>query len=253
MSITPRTSGVFRNGQAGRTLSQHLARSICTATVLFGTMWNASAASPDEQELRAVFNARSDFSHGEELFSTCAACHRSDGSGTADGTVPAIAAQPFRAIAKQLVDFRGDQRSDERMQHFSDQHHLKGAQDIADVAAYISRLPPTPSLGQGPGILIQQGSKVYARSCATCHGPAAQGSNGSMSPRLAGQHYGYLLRQISDAIAGRRPNFTSAHEVLLERFDQKDWDAVAAYLSRLGPSEQAPHSRRGGVNIIYER
>jgi cytochrome c553 len=222
--------------QAGRTLSRHLAGNICIVWVLLlaGIAWTASASSPTEDESQRP-HAQADLAHGAELFVTCAACHRPDGSGADDGTVPAIAAQPFRVVAKELVDFRYDKRWDERMQHFSDRHHLNGPQDVVDVAAYVSRLPPTPALGWGPGVLVEQGRRVYARSCAACHGPAADGSDASMSPRLAGQHYQYLLRQISDAIAGRRPNFTDAHIALLKKLDQNELNGVADYLSRLGP------------------
>jgi cytochrome c553 len=172
--------------------------------------------------------------HGEALFETCAACHGTDGAGTRDGNVPAIAAQHLRVIARELVDYRHDKRWDERMQHFSDEHHLNGAQEIADVAAYISDLQPKRTLGAGRGEYLDHGADVYARLCASCHGAAAEGDNLKRYPRLAGQHSEYLLRQMHDAVEGRRPNFPREHVALLKRFEQLDFVAVADYLSRLG-------------------
>lgn len=229
-----------RQGNAGYALGRYLAARVrgVGALLLFWVMLTASAPLPGQLGLQEVFDAQSDVAHGRDLFVTCAACHRPDGSGAADGTVPAIAAQPFRVVAKELVDFRYDNRWDERMQHFSDQHHLKRPHDVVDVAAYISRLPPTPALSRGPGTLVEQGRRVYARACAACHGLAGQGSDQSLSPRLASQNYEYLLRQISDAIAGRRPNFPHTHALLLKTFDQNGLNAVADYLSRLGPRRQ---------------
>lgn len=195
----------------------------------------AHGASVAQREFDAVLRSKADVAHGQMLFETCAACHGSNGAGASDGTVPAIAAQHFRVIARELVDYRNDKRWDERMEHFTDKHHLSGAQDIADVAAYVSRLPPTRSLGQDGGEHGKHGAEVYARLCASCHGAAAEGDNQKGYPRLAGQHYEYLLSQLHDAAEGRRPDFSPEHVRLLQSFQGADFAAVAAYLARLGP------------------
>jgi cytochrome c553 len=194
----------------------------------------AHGASIAQGEYDEVLRSKADMVHGEELFETCAACHGTDGAGTPDGNVPAIAGQHFRVIARELVDYRHDKRWDERMQHFGDKHHLSGAQEIADVAAYINDLQPKRTLGLGRGENLDHGADVYARLCASCHGAAAEGDNLKRYPRLAGQHYEYLLRQMHDAVEGRRPNFPREHVRLLERFEPPDFVAVADYLSRLG-------------------
>lgn len=195
----------------------------------------AYGASIAQQEYDSVLRSKADLVHGEKLFETCAACHGTDGAGLRDGTVPAIAAQRFRVIASELVDFRHDKRWDQRMQHFTDQHNLSGAQDIADVASYISRLPATRSLGRGSGEYLAKGAEVYSQRCASCHGAAAEGDNAHRYPRLAGQHYEYLVRQLHDAVEGRRPNFSREHISLLEHLQPPDLVGVADYLSRLGP------------------
>lgn len=195
----------------------------------------AEGASVASQEFDSVLRSKADLVHGEMLFETCAACHGTNGAGVSDGTVPAIAAQHFRVIARELVDYRHDKRWDERMEHFTDEHHLSGPQDIADVAAYISGLKATRSLGQGSGEYLEHGAQVYARLCASCHGAAAEGDNRKRYPRLAGQHYEYLLGQLHDAVEGRRPNFPREHIRLLGSFERADFVGVADYLSRLGP------------------
>jgi cytochrome c553 len=194
----------------------------------------AHSASIPQQEYDLVQRSKADMVHGATLFETCAACHGPDGAGTRDGSVPAIAAQHFRVITRELVDYRHDKRWDLRMEHFTDEHHLSGAQDIADVAAYISDLPPTHTSGVGSGEFLDHGAEVYGRLCASCHGPAAEGENLKRYPRLAGQHFEYLLRQMHDAVEGRRPNFPREHVRLLERFERPDFVGVADYLSRLG-------------------
>lgn len=172
---------------------------------------------------------------GAELFRSCATCHAPDGGGVPDGSVPAIAGQHFRVIVKQLVDFRNDRRWDIRMEHYVDRHRLPGTQDLADVAAYVSRLRRTAPAGIGPGESVGLGASVYFRDCESCHGATGDGSDQKVIPRLAGQHYEYLLRQIYDAIDGRRPNMDGRHARLLSRYDRAEIVGVADYLSRMSP------------------
>ena len=195
----------------------------------------AYGASVELQEYQSVLSSKADVVHGEQLFDTCAACHGPKGNGVSDGTIPAIAGQQFRVIARQLVNFRHDKRWDERMQHFTSNHHLAGAQDIADVAAYISGMSPTHSLGQGSGEHLERAANFYAQLCAPCHGASAQGDDAKGVPRLAGQHYVYLLRQLDNAAAGLRPDFPHEHVRLDGTIGRPDLTGIADYLSRLGP------------------
>ena len=105
-----------------------------------------SPNSPAEREFAAVLRLKPDAVHVEQIFDTCSACHGAKGHGASDGSVPAIAGRNFRVIARALVMFRHGGRSDPRMQHFTDRTHLnRGAQDIADVAAHVSRMQPSAS------------------------------------------------------------------------------------------------------------
>ena len=67
----------------------------------------------------------------------------------------------------------------------------------------------------------------------TCHGSDGNGSGQQQIPRVAGQNYVYLLRQIHDAIEGRRPNFSASHIRLLKGLDYADITGVADYLARI--------------------
>src|ERR1700734_1745400 len=161
----------------------------------------ASGASNASQERGDVLQNRPDLDHGAMLFQMCAACHGSSGGGTPEGERPRIAGQRFSVVVKQLVDYRSDRRWDPRMEHFADQHHLKNAQEIADVAGYVSEIETLPEaeVGVGSGQFLARGSEVYASSCVSCHGRNGNGSDQQQIPRVAGQNYAYLLRQIHDA------------------------------------------------------
>jgi len=175
--------------------------------------------------------------HGAELYQTCAPCHGPDGRGTTDGEIPAIAGQHGSVLLKQLADFRHDQRWNERMQNFTDRHHLPGAQDVTDVAAYIASLPRFPPTGKGigDGSNLGEGASVYFRMCERCHGPLGQGDLLRNRPRLAGQHYLYLLRQLQETAADQRPGMGRAHVDMLQKVSPDQLRGVADYLSRVSP------------------
>src|SRR5262249_50646244 len=142
-------------------------------------------------------------------------------------------------LAKQIIDYQHDRRWDIRMEHFADKHHLADPQAIGDVTGYIHQLTADSPPGVGDGELVKHGANVYGRRCESCHGDSAQGDAKKMVPRIAGQHYDYLMRQIYDGADGRRPNFSPAHIIMLTTLDRRDIVGVADYLSRLNPSEKS--------------
>lgn len=196
-----------------------------------------------EEELDSALRDRPNLTHGQALFDqTCIACHGADGSGQPNGSVPAIAAQSSPFIIRQLVDFRHGRRLDLRMEHSTGRHRLVDAQAIADVAAYASQLPPTRAADVGPGNHLPEARSMYERACVPCHADSAAGNADSAVPRLAGQHFDYLLRQMHNATAdggGQRPAFPREHAMLLQRFDDAELIDLADYLSRSGLTESA--------------
>jgi len=212
-------------------MKNFILRVACAALLLPGL---AIAASTAQRELAAALKDTPDSVNGEALFDNCASCHGADGGGQADGSTPRIAGQHFRVLAKQLVDFRSGKRWDFRMEGAADRHHLTGAQDIADVATYVSKLARPGKRGIGGGEFVEEGSRIYAKQCESCHGPAAEGNPESGVPRLAGQHYGYLMRQMYDAVDGRRPALPRLHSQRIAPLDFEQVRAVSDYLARIG-------------------
>ncbi len=195
----------------------------------------AGAVSNEAQERSDALQSRPDLNKGAELFQTCAVCHGASGGGTPDGHVPRIAGQHFSVLIKQLADYRNDRRWDPLMEHVADQHLLKSAQDIADVAAYASEIETLPESGVsvGSGEYLAQGAEIYAASCESCHGKSGEGNGRQNIPKVAGQNYQYLVRQMHDAVEGRRPNFSAAHIRLLKPLDYAAIMGVADYLARI--------------------
>jgi cytochrome c553 len=195
----------------------------------------AAAGKGAGSELSAALAATPDVARGESYYDTCQACHGRDGEGASDGTVPAIGGQHYEVLVAELVAFRHEGRRDIRMENFSDRHHLADAQAIADVAAAIAAKAGAKNPGIGDGRNVSRGAGVYVAYCSGCHGASGKGDAKRRVPRLTGQHYEYLLRQVSDLASGRRPNMKPDHAVLMPGGPMSP-DAVAGisdYLSRI--------------------
>jgi cytochrome c553 len=212
----------------------------CALVLASSLAVSSQAADPPSarQELTDVFRVTPNLARGGRLFSACISCHGRDGNGQPDGNVPAIAQQHQRVIAKQLVDYRHAERWDLQMEDVASTHRLGPVRDIADLSAYISTLSREAREGSGEGRNVEHGGRVYLRDCAGCHGAEAEGNGVTLVPRLAGQHYRYLLRQLHDTIEERRPNMPPPHPQLFEPMAVDDFTGLAAYLSRLEPARR---------------
>lgn len=201
-----------------------------------------AAASPTGRDLAQATRARPDLQHGAELFGQCTSCHGANGAGMDSGATPRIAGQHDSVLLKQLVDFRHGKRWDFRMEERAKQHFLETPQDIADVAAHVSQLDGGGQRGIGDGIHSSDGARIFGARCASCHGPSGAGNARDAIPRLGGQHYAYLMRQMYDAVDGRRPTLQQVHPRKIEPLDFEQVRAVADYLSRIewGPPQPLP-------------
>jgi cytochrome c553 len=193
----------------------------------------AELSSPDEYS-RAVRAVPSPDKGGQIYRNSCLVCHGVSGEGYPGGPVaafPVTGGQHFRVLVLALVRFRHGRNSIHGMQYFSDANRLAGSQDVADVAAYVAALRPTTSAGAGTGLSLAAGARVYLRYCESCHGPTGQGDAAKAVPRLAAQHYRYLLHRLN-ATADAHP-IDDEHAAFAQQLGETERDAVADYLSRL--------------------
>ena len=73
-----------------------------------------------------------------------------------------------------------------------------------------------------------EAGKEKSRTCAACHG--ADGNSASPDfPRLAGQHYDYLIKSMNDYKSGKRKNPIMAPQAA--PLSQRDIEDLAAYFS----------------------
>lgn len=186
-------------------------------------------------ELHKALSLTPNVENGKEIYPLCATCHLDNGWGKPDGSFPVIAGQHRQVLIKQLADIRARNRENPTMYPFSDPDTIGGAQAIADVTAYIAALSPDPDPGLGPGDRLDRGRTLYDDQCGDCHGARAEGNADAFFPKLSGQHFAYLVRQLRWLRDGFRKN---GNPVMVERvktYSDEDIDAVADYISRLGP------------------
>lgn len=197
-------------------------------------LW-AQAESTAQKDFSRIVALKPDIEHGRELFAQCAACHGPDGNGTTNGSIPRIAGQHFRVLARQIADFRNGARWDMRMEGVATSHEIiPELQDIADVATYVSTLSRDGARGVGGGEYVDRGAAIYKQACASCHGAEAQGDNRRGIPRLAGQHAAYVARQIYDAVDGRRPPLAHSHGKRFAPLQFEEVLGLTDYLARIG-------------------
>jgi cytochrome c553 len=196
----------------------------------------AASGAPEglRREVNAVLRLTPNAARGAEIFSYCAGCHTTQSNGLPEGWVPNISGQHPRYLAKQLIDYRHSVRWDARMEPVAKGHGLRGSQDVADVVAFLAAQPADWSASDEHSTVVTEDSKFYQNHCSSCHGLTGGGNNSRYVPRIAGQDFAYLLRQMHDVVDGRRTNMRRGHLRVLEGLDVVQLVSLSAYVSRLG-------------------
>lgn len=189
--------------------------------------WNAMQG----EKLQAL-RAQGDAVRGAITFEICQGCHRANALGRPDGSYPRLAGQHDTVLIKQMTDVRAGRRRNDKMLPFVDRH-VVGPQDIADIAAYLTRLPVPPNHGKGPGERLEQALLQYRQACQECHGSRGEGDALRFYPRVSGQHYRYLRRELIDIRDGERRNANPRMVKVVRQMSDAELDALADYMSRL--------------------
>ena len=187
----------------------------------------------EKNEMQNAMNLTPNIEEGKKTYELCATCHNADGWGKTDGSFPVIAGQHRSVIIKQLADIRARNRENPTMYPFTGDDVIGGAQGLEDVAEYISQLPANPSPGKGNGLHLEEGKKLFNEKCMACHGSEGMGNAEAFFPKIQGQHYEYLLRQLQWIRDGRRKNANPAMLALIKEMDDKTLAIIADYVSRI--------------------
>ncbi|MFO1400628.1 MAG: c-type cytochrome [Steroidobacteraceae bacterium] len=167
----------------------------------------------------------------------CATCHGVQGRNE-QPKFPQLAGQHANYLATQLRNFRAQTRGDpDALAYMWGMAATLDDEMVDALAAYYSGQRGPPGARSEPA-LVARGREIYANGiaaegippCASCHGPAALGTD--EFPRLAGQHAQYVLKQLRSFKNNLR-NVAIMHGVA-GGLQGAEMDAVAAYLQSLG-------------------
>ena len=188
-----------------------------------------------EGELKAALDTKGVAKDGEEGYEICGACHLPSGAGRPDGTFPQLAGQHTTVLIKQMADIRMGLRDNPTMYPFAKE--LVDPQELANVAAYIEKLCIPTDHGQYEGAdaaaQIAKGKELYEKQCLECHGKNGEGKKEKFYPVIAGQHYKYLLRQMTEIRDGHRRNANPDMVKVIKPYTNEQLVAISAYQSSL--------------------
>jgi cytochrome c553 len=131
----------------------------------------------------------------------CFACHGPNGNST-QPLVPVLAGQNSRYLYLQLRDFQEGRRSHEQMMPM-----VAGLSrdELREIADWFSQQKPTPQSFKADPEKARLGKlKAEETLCTMCHLGAFAGQN--EIPRVAGQPYDYIVKQLTDFKTRRRTN-----------------------------------------------
>jgi len=182
----------------------------------------ATATAAELQRAQAIVEGR------------CFICHGVEGESSSP-VFPRLAGQHAAYIARQLADYASGRRSSSAMQPMVEG---LGPADFEALGRWFESRSVRPHPVADPE-LAQVGRFIYLRgnadsgvpACASCHGPAAQGS--ATLPRLAGQHAQYTERQLRQFGQRARSNDQAVMHAVASRLTELEAKAVASYLSGL--------------------
>jgi cytochrome c553 len=192
--------------------------------------WNAEGGEKSE-----ALKLKGDKKRGEEAYEVCGACHLPSGAGRPDGTFPQLAGQHTTVLIKQMADIRAGLRDNPTMYPFA--ATLTDPQELADAAAYIESLCIPVDHGKYEGadaaMQIAKGKELYEKQCLECHGKNGEGQKDKFYPVIAGQHYKYLLRQMTEIRDGHRRNANPDMVKVIKPYTNDQLVAISAYQSSL--------------------
>lgn len=171
------------------------------------------------------------------LVHVCSSCHGQDGNSVSP-TFPKLAGQQKEYLTNQLVSFRDKSRADPHAHTYmwGMAAHLTDAQ-IDGLTTYFSSQKTAPGVPAANAADVAAGKKIFFEgdpdhdvpACQACHGQEALGNG--VYPRLASQHYEYLIEQLRHFASGARAN-----EIMHENakpITAEQGREIASYLSSL--------------------
>jgi cytochrome c553 len=170
-------------------------------------------------------NAYADAEAGKAKAQVCAACHGPTGN-SANPDYPILAGQTSRYLYSQLRDFKDGRRSHPAVLA------TLSREDMLDLSAYFAVQQPAPVQFKADAARVDAGRrKVAAALCTMCHLGGFSGQN--EIPRVAGQHYQYIVKQLQDFRARQRTNDAGNMTSVSKNLSDEDIQDLGNYIANL--------------------
>jgi cytochrome c553 len=176
---------------------------------------------------------------GRRKAEVCAPCHGENGNSTTP-TTPSLAGQQPLYLYYQLIQFREERRKDPQMSPFA--ANLSDT-DMQDVAAYFAAQKPVVSQSGEPDAQKVAAGKSASEvhHCASCHAPGLVGQE--HIPRLSGQQYAYLLKQLRGFKAQTSTDIDGSMTEAAQPLSEEEIEALAYYIAHIQPTPDAQPTR----------
>lgn len=169
-----------------------------------------------------------DIEAGRKKAESCVACHGPNGNST-QPAFPILAGQTARYTYLQLKDFKEGRRNEPQMEPFLAK---LSREDMFDLAAFFAAQKPRPApFKADPAKAARGKAKADEVLCTMCHLGGFLGQN--EIPRIAGQHYAYIVKQMKDFKTARRTNDAGNMASVSKTLSDADVDHLAHYLAGL--------------------
>ncbi len=192
-------------------------------------MKGLSAAAAATLVLIACPGARAqDVEAGRRKAEACLACHGPNGN-SAVPQFPILAGQTARYLYLQLKDFKEGRRKEPAMEPFI--ANLT-REDMFDLAAFFaSQRLRAVEFKVDDKRAARGKAKADETLCTMCHLGGFKGQN--EIPRVAGQHYEYIVKQLNDFKAYRRTNDAGNMASVAKTLSNQDIEDLGHYLTSL--------------------
>jgi cytochrome c553 len=158
----------------------------------------------------------------------CFGCH-GNGGRSEQPLIPVLAGQSGRYLYLQLRDFQEGRRSNEQMSPVA---QILSKDEMRELAAYFASQKPAAQNFQPDTEKARLGkAKADETLCTMCHQGGFAGQN--EIPRVAGQHFDYVVKQLSDFKARRRTNDAGNMTSVSNTLTDADIQNLAHYLAGL--------------------
>jgi cytochrome c553 len=193
----------------------------------------------DLYRLQEYISASADAYHADggswpHLTDVCIACHGVKGTSL-NQHYPSLAGQPAQYVAAQLQHFASGQRTNPTMGPLA---MTLSEGEIKLLSDYYARQSASENryFNADSRLRAKGEHLVGGGSCVACHGAGLRGRD--QFPRLAGQGYDYILKQLNAFAAGTRSEPSGTMKSLAAAMSPEDREAVATYLASLAPNKK---------------